>query len=101
MPEAHGQRLLAQPWYAASGDKNLWAPRLRTLLLTACLLGSSAGSWAQAPSPAFSWPGGARAAVSLSYDDALASLERAVRVGIGSRMFDPQTLVLLDRKSVV
>lgn len=27
------QRLLAQPWYAASGDKNLWAPRLRTLLL--------------------------------------------------------------------
>lgn len=29
------------------------------------------------------------------HDDALASLERAVRVGINSRMFDPQTLVLL------
>lgn len=53
--------------------------RLRSLLLTACLLGSNAGSWAQAASPAFSWPGGARAAVSLSYDDALDSqLDHAI-----------------------
>lgn len=53
--------------------------RMRSLLLTVCWLGSSAISWAQAPSPAFNWPGGARAAVSLSYDDALDSqLDNAI-----------------------
>jgi peptidoglycan/xylan/chitin deacetylase (PgdA/CDA1 family) len=45
-----------------------------TLLATVCVAcAASAHAAAPVPAPAFAWPGGARAAVSLAYDDALDS----------------------------